>query len=61
MNDSRMSKIIERIEREAGAVGLVSILAHKLSPTDLQSLLLAVYQERSQQRAAVEVLSDIEG
>jgi len=37
-----MNKIVERIEREAGAPGLVSLLAERLTPTDLQSLLLEV-------------------
>lgn len=53
-----MNKIIERIEREAGVPGLVSILAERLAPTDLQSLLLEVYRLRSSQRAASDVLSD---
>lgn len=52
-----MSKIVERIEREAGVPGLVSILAERLSPTDLQSLLLEVYRQRSRQRKASEVLA----
>lgn len=39
--------IVERIEREAGVPGLTSILAQKLSPTDLQSLLLEVYRLRA--------------
>lgn len=42
-----MNKIIERIEREVGVPGLASILANKLSPTDLQSLLLEIYRIRS--------------
>ena len=53
-----MNKIIERIEREAGVPGLVSILAQKLSPTDLQSLLLEVYRIRSRQLQPSNVLSD---
>ena len=53
-----MNKIIERIEREAGVPGLVSILAERLAPTDLQSLLLEVYRLRSSQRAASDVLAD---
>ena len=35
-----VNKIVERIEREAGVPGLVSLLAERLRPTDLQSLLL---------------------
>ncbi len=42
-----MDKIAERIEREAGVPGIVSILAERLSATDLQSLLLDVYRVRS--------------
>jgi hypothetical protein len=36
--------LIERIERTAGVTGLVEILAARLEPTDLQSLLLEVYR-----------------
>ncbi|HEY9526834.1 MAG TPA: hypothetical protein VIR02_07130 [Anaerolineales bacterium] len=55
-----MNKVIERIERQAGITGLVSILAERLSPTDLQSLLLEVYRVRSQQIQPSAVLSDFE-
>ena len=55
-----MSKIVERIEREAGVPGLVSILAERLGPTDLQSILLEVYRVRSSQRRPSAVLSDYE-
>jgi hypothetical protein len=55
-----MNKIIERIESQAGITGLVSILAEKLSPTDLQSLLLEVYRVRSQRIRPSTVLSDFE-
>lgn len=51
------NKIIERIEREAGVPGLVSILAERLAPTDLVSLLLEVYRLRSSQRRPADVLS----
>ena len=40
--------IIERVLRETGISDLVTVLADRLSPTDLQSLLLAVYQRRAQ-------------
>lgn len=53
-----MNKIIQRIEREAGIAGLASILAEKLSPTDLQSLLLEVYRLRSHPIQASTVLAD---
>lgn len=40
-------KILERIEREAGVPGLATILAERVAPTDLQSLLLAVARRRA--------------
>jgi hypothetical protein len=53
-----MNKIVERIEREAGVPGLVSILAERLTPTDLQSILMEVYRLRSSQRKPSDVLAD---
>lgn len=55
-----MNKMLERIEREAGIPGLASILAERLSPTDLQSLLLEVYRLRSSRIQPAAVLSDYE-
>ena len=55
-----MNKIIERIEKQVGVTGLVSILAEKLSPTDLQSFLLEVYGERSHRMQPSAVLSNFE-
>ncbi len=55
-----MKRIVERIEREARVPGLVSILAERLSPTDLQSLLLAVYRSRASDRQPSAVLADYE-
>lgn len=55
-----MNKITERIERELGIPGLVSLLAEKLTPTDLQSLLLEVYRLRSSHRQPSDVLSNYE-
>ncbi len=55
-----MNKIVERIKREAGVPGLVSILAERLTPTDFQSLLLEVYRLRSRQRQPSDVLSNYE-
>ena len=57
---NEMDKIIERIEHEAGMPGLASILAERLSPTDLQSLLLEVYRLRSSRTQPSAVLSDFE-
>ena len=55
-----MDTIVERIEREAGVEDLASLLAERLSPTDLQSLLLEVYRRRSARRKPADVLSDYE-
>ena len=55
-----MNQIVERIEREAGVPGLVSILAERLTPTDLQSILLQVYRLRSHQLQPAAVLSNYE-
>jgi hypothetical protein len=54
-----VNKILERIEREAGIPGLATVLAERLSATDLQSLLLEVYRQRAQRPPAA-VLSDYE-
>ena len=53
-----MSKIIRRIEREAGVPDLSDILAERIKPTDLQSLLLEVYRERVKRRSPCAVFSD---
>ena len=53
-----MNKIVERIEQEAGVPGLVSVLAQRLTPTDLQSLLLEVYRLRSSQLLPSAILSN---
>ncbi len=55
-----MGKMRDRIEREAELPGLVSLLAERLTATDLQSLLLEVYRLRAKQRAPTEVLADYE-
>ena len=53
-----MDKIIDRIERQAGVPGLTSILAGRLTPTDLQSILLEVYRLRSSQMQPSAVLAE---
>jgi hypothetical protein len=53
-----MSGIIERIERESGVAGLAEILAERLNPSDLQSLLLEVTRRRAQKRQPAELLRD---
>ncbi len=55
-----MDKMRDRIEREAELPGLVSLLAERLTATDLQSLLLEVYRLRAKQRGPAEVLADYE-
>ena len=54
------SKIIERIEREIGITNLVELLAERLTPTDLQSLLLEVFGRRAEQVTPSDVLTDYE-
>ncbi len=55
-----MNKIVERIEQEAGVPGLASVLAQRLTPTDLQSLLLEVYRLRSSQLPPSAILANYE-
>lgn len=55
-----MSSALERILAEVGRPDLVDILADRLHPTDLQSLMLAVYARRSASRTPAEVLADYE-
>lgn len=43
-----MGSIVERIVREAGVPDLLEVLSERLSPTDLQSLLLEVYRRRAE-------------
>ena len=50
--------ILRRIEREAGVPELVSVLAERLSPADLTSLLLEVYRRRAAARAPRDLLAD---
>ena len=53
-----MSGIIERIERESGVEGLAEILADRLNPSDLQSLLIEVTRRRAKKRSPAELLKD---
>jgi len=50
--------IIARIEKDAGVRNLADILANRISPADLQSLLLMVYRLRAKKRAARMLLHD---
>jgi len=53
-----MREIIRRIEREVGVPNLSKILVERIKPTDLQSLLLEVYQKRVKRRNPCATLSD---
>jgi hypothetical protein len=44
---SHEDALTERIERQVGVDGLLEVLAERLPPTDLQSLLLAAYRRRA--------------
>src|SRR5438552_7810365 len=52
------SRIIERIERDAGVPNLTDVLVDRLAPTDLQSLLLEVYGRRAKKRDPKELIKD---
>lgn len=51
-----MDKITERIQRESGVPDLASILDQRLTPSDLQSLLLEVYGRRARRLTPPDVL-----
>ena len=53
-----MNKISRRIGREAGIPNLTDILAEKISPTDLQSLLIELYKRIAKRRKPPTLLSD---
>jgi hypothetical protein len=53
-----MSKIVKRIEKETGVPNLSRVLSECIKPTDLQSLLLKVYQERAKRRSTRAIFSD---
>ena len=55
-----MHALLERIVAASGVPNLVDILAARLSPTDLQSLLLEVYDRRSSVRSPADLLADYE-
>src|SRR5688500_15505142 len=48
--------ILQRILAEPGLEGLLEILTERLAPTDLQSLLMAVYRERASQQTTARVI-----
>jgi hypothetical protein len=54
----RKDEIIHRIEKQTGIPNLVETLTESIGPTDLQSLLLEVYERVVQRRRPQKVLSD---
>ena len=61
MTGEKHDDILRRIERESGVPELVSVLAERLSPADLTSLLLEVYRRRAAARAPRDLLADHTG
>ena len=53
-----MTSITDRVERELGVPGIVSLLAERLEPSDLQSLLLDVYRRVAKRRPLANMLTD---
>lgn len=53
-----MTSITDRVERELGVPGIASLLAERLEPTDLQSLLLDVYRRVAKRRSVASMLAD---
>jgi hypothetical protein len=53
-----MNAITDRIERELGIHGLAELLAERLDPTDLQSLLLDVYRRLAARRPTSALLGE---
>jgi len=55
-----MGSFLDRIISESGVPDLLEVLADRLTPTDLQTLLLAVAEKRSARRTPASVLADYE-
>jgi hypothetical protein len=53
-----MTSITDRIERELGVPGIAALLAERLEPSDLQSLLLDVYRRVAKRRPVASMLAD---
>lgn len=49
-------EIVERILRESGSEELLEVLAERLAPTDLQSLLMEVYRRRAERQTPATLL-----
>jgi hypothetical protein len=54
------SRPLQRIVRESGVVELLDVLAERLTPTDLQSLLLEVYRRRAARQTPAGLLGQYE-
>lgn len=50
--------ILQRLERETGVAGLAEVLAERLDPSDLHSLLLEVFRRRAAARTPADVLAE---
>lgn len=57
-NRHGMTTITDRIERELGIPGLATLLAERLEPSDMQSLLLEVYRRLVRRRSTPSLLVD---
>ena len=55
-----MTQITDRIERELGVPGLAALLADRIEPSDLTSLLLEVHRRRVERKRAPDVLAEYE-
>jgi hypothetical protein len=55
-----MTSITDRVERTLGVPGIASLLAERLEPSDLQSLLLDVYRRVAKRRTVASMLGDHE-
>jgi hypothetical protein len=53
-------KIVARIVRESGVANLLEVLGERLAPTDLQSLLIAVFHRRAARQTPRRVLEQYE-
>ena len=51
-----MDRLLQKIRRKAGGIDLVEALTHQVTGSELQSLLLEVYRNRSRQISAAELL-----
>ena len=55
---SESNKLLQRIIRQSGVSQLLDILSKRLSPSDLQSLLLEVFQRKARKITPAQLLSN---